>query len=74
MRTIERRFSGSRLANARRQANLAREDVAYALRVTVTTVANWEQGRNAPHVDRLSDLAALLEIDVRNLFVEGDDA
>jgi DNA-binding transcriptional regulator YiaG len=71
--TVEQRFSGSQLAQARRDAGASREVVAYQLRVSVQTVANWEAGRCAPRAERLGMLATILDCSVSDFFEAVDD-
>jgi transcriptional regulator with XRE-family HTH domain len=71
--TVEQRFSGSQLAQARRDAGGSRELVAYQLRVSVQTVANWETGRCAPRAERLGMLATILDCSVADFFEAVND-
>ena len=68
-RTAERRFSATRLVDARKRAGLSREYVAFTGRVSHVTVVNWETGRSTPRTtESLAALATCLDCSIDDLF------
>jgi transcriptional regulator with XRE-family HTH domain len=66
----------SNIANLRDSLGLTQREVALALGVTETTIANWERGRSGlDWIDRLIRLCRLLECELDDLldYDEDDD-
>ena len=53
---------------ARKNAELSQSDVGKKLNLSQDTVSRWENGRTAPNIQQLYELAELLEVDVDELF------
>lgn len=58
------------LAAARVNANLTQADVAGILRVSKTTVNNWERGKSSPSFATLNTLAGIYKIPVEYIFLQ----
>ena len=52
---------------ARVNVGLSQEEAAKALKVGVSTVANWEKGKSAPRADKMADICALYKCPLENL-------
>lgn len=69
--------SGSMTSNIgalREEMGLTQRDVALALGVTETTVANWERGRSGLEwIDRLIRLCQILDCQLEDLIIYDDD-
>lgn len=50
------------LAAARVNAKLSQDEVATELKVSKSTVVNWEKGRSSPKVDQFEKLCTLYKI------------
>ena len=57
------------LAAARVNAGLTQEDVARELRVSKTTILNWEKGKIIPSFASLQTLSTLYKIPPDNIFL-----
>lgn len=57
------------LAAARVNAKMTQEDVAKALKVSKTTVVNWENGKAKPSAATLFMLSDVYDIPVDNIFL-----
>lgn len=57
------------LAAARVNAKMTQEDVAKALKVSKTTVVNWENGKVKPSAATLFMLSDVYDIPVDNIFL-----
>ena len=55
-------FSGKRLRKLRDRKKFSVARVADATDVDAKTVTNWEGGRNAPHINKLPQLARLFRV------------
>jgi len=55
------------LKGARVNAGLNQSDVAKAIKVTPTTIGNWEMGKTCPKIDQVFKLAKLYGVDVNDL-------
>ena len=53
---------GSKLARKRKELGLTQNEVAERLCVTRQTVSRWEAGTVLPDIDKIPDLAALLNV------------
>lgn len=51
----------------REEKQLTQEKLAEKLFVTRQAVSNWETGKNQPDIDTLTNLAAVLEVDIKEL-------
>jgi transcriptional regulator with XRE-family HTH domain len=63
---------GDRIRQARQDQNLTQEQLADAVGVTRSAVAQWETGRAGQVTGNLSRVAAVLEVGVEHLMF-GDD-
>jgi transcriptional regulator with XRE-family HTH domain len=63
---------GDRIRQARQERNLTQEQLADAVGVTRSAVAQWETGRAGQVTGNLSRIAAILEVGVEHLMF-GDD-
>lgn len=61
------RFSGAALADRRKAAGLSREELATRVQRSHATVVSWELERTRPGIDKLSDLASVLDCEVVDL-------
>lgn len=62
-----------KMKEIRQERGLTQLDVAFALRVTPATVANWEAGRSEPKASQLRALARLLNVSMDDIdFGESD--
>ena len=59
---------GKRLSVLRVEREFTQKQMAEKLQVSVSTYANWEQGRREPDIEHLIMLAEILEIDMNSLF------
>ena len=57
----------TKLKNYRKENNLTQEDLANKLYVTRQAVSKWETGNNYPDVEKLKDLALLMNTSIDNL-------
>ncbi|GAA1918696.1 helix-turn-helix domain-containing protein [Streptantibioticus ferralitis] len=63
-----RQFDGHRVRAVRRAAGLRQADLASALGLSKTPIVDWEDGKAAPHPDRLPAVAKALKQDIDTLF------
>jgi transcriptional regulator with XRE-family HTH domain len=64
----------SNIANLRESLGLTQREIALALGVTETTIANWERGRSGlDWIDRLIRLCRLLECELDDLLDYDDE-
>jgi len=68
--TLPRRTNDSLIAQARLAKGLTQAQLAEAIGVKPTQIANWEQGTRKPKVGALMKIADALGIDWTTLFVE----
>ncbi len=59
---------GRRLAFLRHHANLKQRDLAERCCVSVQAVSKWERGLSCPDILILDDIAAVLGVEVKDLF------
>lgn len=59
---------GLNLYNARKSKNLTQIDLAEAIEVTRTTISKYETGVGNPRLNKILDLAEVLEIHPSELF------
>ena len=65
----------SKIGELREQKGLTQRQIALALGVTETTVANWERGRSGLEwIDRLNRLCKLLDCRLDELIEYGEEA
>ncbi len=63
---------GRRLAFLRHQANLKQRDLAERCCVSIQAVSKWERGQSCPDILILDELAAVLGVEVKDLFLLED--
>ena len=61
-------FFGNHLCKLRNEIGLTQKQVANELNISVSTYANWEQGRREPNLYHLFELAKIFEVDMNELF------
>ena len=66
---VKRYFNYNFLIALRRRKGERQEDLANALGLSTTTIANWEQGAKSPHQDNLRKIANHYNVDW-TLFIE----
>ena len=66
MKTVKRSF-GEALLGARKNKGLSQQQLADALPVNRSCIANWEADRRLPNATLIAKIAEILEIDVREL-------
>lgn len=66
---ILREFSGALLRQARENANMRREDLAYHAQVSLASIAQYELGGSNPSANNLARLADALGISIDDLFM-----
>lgn len=59
---------GRRLRVLRKQADLTQEDLAESTGLTIESISNIERGIFGPKFDNLEKIAAVMEVDVKELF------
>lgn len=59
---------GKRIAFLRKKANLKQWQVADRCGVSIQAVSKWETGLNCPDLLLLDDLAAVLGVEIKDLF------
>ena len=64
---------GRNLARLRRKANITQRDIAQKCFVSVQAVSKWECGVSLPHILMLDDIAAVLGVEIKDLFEETED-
>ena len=64
---------GSVISTWRTTAGLTQEQLAEKLSVSAQAVSNWENGKNQPSVEKLYQLAEVLEIPFSTLIGESTD-
>jgi transcriptional regulator with XRE-family HTH domain len=64
----------ARIAQARLDAGLSSKELAEKLGVDVTTVSNWESGRRQLTLERLKEIAGLLDVSASYLLGENEVA
>ncbi|MDO4332618.1 MAG: helix-turn-helix transcriptional regulator [Eubacteriales bacterium] len=57
------------LAAARVNAELTQEDVAKRMKISKTTIVNWEKGKITPKIPELEMLATIYDIPVDCIFL-----
>jgi transcriptional regulator with XRE-family HTH domain len=66
-------FDGARLRALRQEAKLSQRQLGALVGVHNTVIANYENGRAAPRVDRLGQLAVALDVSPIDLLPPYDD-
>lgn len=61
---------GRRISELRHKANLTQRDVAQNCFVSVQAVSKWERGLCFPDIQTLDELAAVLMVEIKDLFEE----
>lgn len=56
------------LRELRRLNNYAQSDVAFMLKIPISTYANWEQGRRDPSISDIYAIIKLYDIEPNELF------
>lgn len=74
MPTIQQQFSYAKLRAAREDSGWSRQQLSFALTCAYETIVLYETGRIIPPIKRLLHICEVLEIDVRTLFEEVEDA
>ena len=64
---------GNRIRELRENRNLSPSELASQLGVTLSTVYNWEQGRNLPVSELLPSLATILNTTIDNIMVYSNE-
>lgn len=67
MSTLRSKF-GQRLKHLRQARGFTQEELAEALNMSVEFVSFMERGVNGPSFDTLEKLAAILQVEVKELF------
>jgi len=67
MSTLRSKF-GERLKDIRQARGFTQEELAESLNMSVEFVSLLERGVNGPSVDTLEKLAAILQVEVKELF------
>ena len=62
-------YFGRRLAYLRHQQHLTQREIAQHCCVSVQAVSKWERGQSCPDLLILDDLAAVLGVEVKDLFI-----
>jgi transcriptional regulator with XRE-family HTH domain len=62
-----------RLKRLRQQAGLTQQEVAERLGIDPQAVYRWEAGKRRPRYDTLCRLAAVLEVDLRQVLMEDEE-
>jgi len=63
---------GRRLAYLRHQQNLTQRTIAEHCCVSVQAVSKWERGQSCPDILILDELASVLGVEVKDLFLTDD--
>ena len=64
---------GKILKRIRTQKGITQKNLADGLCVTQQTIAKWESGIAIPQLDRLKEIALLLDIAIEELFFDNED-
>lgn len=59
---------GARLRALRKKAGLKPVELARALDLTQPSVSNWETGKTSPSLDKLPQIAEVLDADLAELY------
>ncbi len=65
---LDMELFGRRLAYLRHQANLRQRDLAERCCLSVQAVSKWERGLSCPDILILDEIAAILGVEVKDLF------
>lgn len=60
------------IKSARQKAGLTQRQVATAINVHQSAVAQWESGSTQPRADKLPELAKLLKCSVKTLLIKDE--
>lgn len=64
---------GERIAEKRKEQGLTQAELAEKMMVTRQTVSRWEAGMALPDVERIAELAAILQVSCDYLLIDADD-
>ncbi|MDA2194504.1 helix-turn-helix transcriptional regulator [Bacillus cereus group sp. Bc005] len=56
-----------KLIRARKKSKLTQQDLAKRMKVTKSTISNWENGYSNPNLEKAIRLATILDSDVKDL-------
>ena len=70
MRLQDSMRSSGQIRKYRTEAGFTQEKLAEIMDVSPQSVSNWESGKNAPDIDKLVDLARVLNTSVGRLLEE----
>ena len=59
---------GTHLCELRKEKGFTQKEVAEVMQISVSTYANWEQGRREPDLEHLYLLSKIFEVDMNTLF------
>ena len=63
---------GDKMVRWRENAGLTRKELARKLNVSLTAVKNWETGHSTPKLTKYSEIAKVLNIDVREMGLDSN--
>ncbi|MCC2752690.1 helix-turn-helix domain-containing protein [Enterococcus gallinarum] len=58
---------GQRIASKRRELNMTQSNLADQLLVSYQAISNWERGNTLPDIEKLSQLATILQLSIDEL-------
>ena len=61
------------LPAARKNANMTQKDLASALGVSTTTVANWENGRTEPTISQAREIGVIVGLSIDDIIFRRSD-
>lgn len=64
---------GNKISNKRKELGMTQQELADKLFVSVKTVSKWETNRGNPEMNILPSIAKVLDINIADLFDEGED-
>jgi len=66
-------WNGKRLLEARLRRGMTQDDLARAVRTSVTNISRWERSKNRPGASRVLALALTLDIGPESFFQADDE-
>jgi len=66
-------WNGKRLLEARLRRGMTQDDLARAVRTSVTNVSRWERSKNQPGASRVLMLALALDVEPESFFQADDE-